>query len=331
MRFPFRHGQRRGVAVLTVSLRQPIYSNIWVSTADAVCLQCVLRSTLGAELAHSWRINRRLESSALVAEGTKPFDADICKPAYSLGLDIMAVMLILAIDTTSEEGGVGIFRDAECLALIPNQGQANQYSITLFELLEKALAQAQLELREIELYAAANGPGSFTGIRVGLAAAMAWGKVFNRPVRGVSVLEAMVREACPTSDWAFPIMDARRGEFFLASFQRKSSEGPSETHKNYESMDGGWLFKPESLRAFIQERLASGVAITCLARANDRSASDLQASLPASLNWQRVDGVLLSSIAEIARREEQSGQSHPAAKLDAYYLRRPDAEVNWKE
>lgn len=243
----------------------------------------------------------------------------------------MAVMLILAIDTTSEEGGVGIYRDAECLTLVPNQGQANQYSITLFELLEKALAQAQLELREIELYAAANGPGSFTGIRVGLAAAMAWGKAFDRPVRGVSVLEAMVCEACPTSEWAFPIMDARRGEFFLASFQRKSSEAPAETPRHFAPSDEGWLFKPESLRAFIEERIAAGISATYLVRKNDRSASDLQASLSASLKWQQVEGVLLDSIAKIAQREEQSGQSHPAAKLDAYYLRRPDAEVNWKE
>jgi tRNA A37 threonylcarbamoyladenosine modification protein TsaB len=160
---------------------------------------------------------------------------------------------------------------------------------------------------------------------------MAWGKAFNRPVRGVSVLEAMVSKAHPTSDWAFPIMDARRGEFFLASFCRKPFELSGETQQHYESTDGGWLFKPESLRAFIHERLASGLGITCLARANDRSAVDLTASLPASLKWQQVEGVLVNSIAEIARREEQSGQSHPAAKLDAYYLRRPDAEVNWKE
>jgi tRNA threonylcarbamoyladenosine biosynthesis protein TsaB len=240
-------------------------------------------------------------------------------------------MLILAIDTTSEEGGVGIFRDTECLALVPNQGQANQYSITLFELVEKALTQAHLELREIELYAAANGPGSFTGIRVGLAAAMAWGKAFDRPVRGVSVLEAIVTKANPTLDWAFAIMDARRGEFFLASFQRKSSVVPVETQQHFAPWDEGWLFKPESLIAFVEERLAAGISATYLARANDRAAVDLRASLPASLNWQRVEGVLLSSIAEIALREELSGQSHPAAKLDAYYLRRPDAEVNWKD
>ncbi len=240
-------------------------------------------------------------------------------------------MLILALNTTSEDGGVGIFRDAKPLALAPNQGQANQYSITLFELVEQALAQAHLKLREIDLYAAANGPGSFTGIRVGLAAALAWGKAFDRPVRGVSVLEAMVNKVRPQSDWALPIMDAGRGEFFLACFSRKASELPNETQLQFEPADAGWLLKPESLRASIEERLSSGQTVTCLLRANDRSALDLCTSLPASLLWQTVEAGLMDSIAEIAREEEQSSHSHPAAKLDAYYLRRPDAEVNWKE
>jgi tRNA threonylcarbamoyladenosine biosynthesis protein TsaB len=136
-------------------------------------------------------------------------------------------MLILAFDTTSEKGGVGIFRDAECLVLVPNAGPANRYSISLFEMVEQALAQARLELREIDLYAAANGPGSFTGIRVGLAAARAWGKAFDRPVRGVSVLEAMVNKVCLTSDWALPILDARRGEYFLGSFRNPPHVGAS--------------------------------------------------------------------------------------------------------
>lgn len=90
-------------------------------------------------------------------------------------------MLVLSLDTTSEQGGAGIFRGVECLALIPNEGTANQYSVTLFEMVQKALAEARLEPREIELYAVANGPGSFTGIRVGLAAARAWGKSSDAP------------------------------------------------------------------------------------------------------------------------------------------------------
>jgi tRNA threonylcarbamoyl adenosine modification protein YeaZ len=287
-------------------------------------------------------------------------------------------MLILAFDTTSEKGGVGIFRDAECLVSVPNEGPANRYSITLFEMVEQALARAHLELREIDLYAAANGPGSFTGIRVGLAAARAWGKAFNRRVRGVSVLEAMVhkqglgtrgsglgetpasnasqlegRESLPSPggegarrrragegsippqgpsgpEWYFPILDARRGEFFVGGFRRMPSELPSATRQDYEPADGGWVLKPEPLRAFVEERLSSGASATCLVRAHDQAAVDLGASLPASLNWQQVEGALVDSIADIARKEEQSSRPCPDAKLDAYYIRRPDAEITWK-
>ena len=267
-------------------------------------------------------------------------------------------MLILALDTTSEKGGVGIFRDAECLVSMPNEGAANEYAITLFEMVERALVQAHLELRDIELYAVANGPGSFTGIRVGLAAARAWGKAFDRPVRGVSVLEAMVNGACRRvrdeslrspggegarlrragegflasqeslpSDWCFPIMDARRGEFFLGSFRRRPSDWSSANQQDYESLDGGWVLKPDALRNYVEERLAKGVSATCVVRTHDQAAACLRASLPPSIDWQMVEGVLLDSIAGIALREEQSSAPCPEAKLDAYYLRRPDAEL----
>lgn len=255
-------------------------------------------------------------------------------------------MLILALDTTSEKGGVGIFRDADCLVLVPNEGPANRYSITLFEMVERALALAHVELREIDLYAAANGPGSFTGIRVGLAAARAWGKAFDRHVRGVSVLEAMVHKqglearrlglASPAPDLYFPILDARRGEFFLGSFHRTthggaSGAGPAAERRSGLYADGGWVLKPESLRAFVEDRLTGGARAMCLVRAQDQAAADLCASLPTSLNWQPVEGTLVDSIAALARKEEQSSRPCPDAELDAYYIRRPDAEINWKE
>lgn len=240
-------------------------------------------------------------------------------------------MIILALDTTGEEGGVGIFRDAECLALAPNRGKANQYSITLFELVEQALAEAHLQLRDIELYAAANGPGSFTGIRVGLAAAMAWARAFERPVIGVSVLEAMLYKAQPASDWTFPVMDAGRGEFYVASFRRALSEPQHAVPAGYEAVDQGWLFKPDPLRTFIAERVAENAAASCIVRTRDQSAVDFQASLPASITPHRVEGILVDTIAAIALKQARSSNSPAPAKLDAYYLRRPDAEMNWKE
>ena len=277
-------------------------------------------------------------------------------------------MLILALDTTSEMGGVGIFRDAECLALVPNSGPANQYAVRLFELVEQALAQAQVRMGDIDLFAAANGPGSFTGIRVGLAAARAWGKAFTRPVRGVSVLEAMVNSTCLATvsvldavvnstplatDWAFPIMDARRGEFFVEGFRKvglavepgfspaTSESGPqcgpqhaalkggSTPLREYEPADDGWIFRPDSLRGFIEEQLARGRTATCVVQAHDQSAVALRAALPASVEWRQIEGTLVNSIADIARKEEQTGVPCPPSKLDAFYIRRPDAEVKF--
>jgi len=264
-------------------------------------------------------------------------------------------MLILALDTTSEMGGVGIFRGAECLSLVSNEEPANRYSVSLFEMAERALAGAHLELCEIELYAVANGPGSFTGIRVGLAAARAWGKAFGRPVRGVSILEALVHKAClcvspepPPSrggesagegegplqrhdpDWYFPILDARRGEFYLGSFRRKSSVPSISALPAYEPADGGWVLKPDSLQAFLKDRLTGSPSATCLVRAHDQVAARLRTVLPSSLNWQAVEGLLVNSLAGIAEREALSGRSAQGANLEAYYIRRPDAEVTWK-
>ena len=101
-------------------------------------------------------------------------------------------MLILALDTTSEVGGVGIFRDHECLARVANDGPANRYSVSLFYMVDQAIEEAKVRhgvpvrgLADIGLIAVATGPGSFTGIRVGLAAAQGWAKAFGLPVRGV--------------------------------------------------------------------------------------------------------------------------------------------------
>ena len=148
-------------------------------------------------------------------------------------------MLILACDTTSEHGGAAIYRDLECLACARNQDRAN-YSVTLFRMVEGLLAQLNLSLRDIELFAVATGPGSFTGIRVGIAATQGWAQAFERPVRGVSVLEAMVEEAPPESVWAAPILDARRGEFFVGLFRRDGESRPATGSRTVGHGTGAW-------------------------------------------------------------------------------------------
>jgi tRNA threonylcarbamoyladenosine biosynthesis protein TsaB len=240
-------------------------------------------------------------------------------------------MVILAVDTTSEHGGAALFRDQECLAAEGSEVAA--YSITLFQLVDRLIEEARAKhavltrgLADIELYAVANGPGSFTGIRVGLAAAQAWAKAFGRPAFAVSILEAMVDEARPETDLAVPILDARRGEFYAGVFCRSAIEGDGFVPEG-----DGEVLKPAALAQFFDARLRLGTSITCLVREHDELATRVRESLPAAVHWQCISGTLLAAIARRALAAFRQGKTSPPADLDAYYIRRTDAELHLKD
>jgi tRNA A37 threonylcarbamoyladenosine modification protein TsaB len=168
------------------------------------------------------------------------------------------------------------------------------------------------------------------GAAVGLAAARGWGTAFSKPVRGVSTLEAMANKPGLTADWAFPIFDARRGEFFVGCY-RRSHQGPgSAAHAYYESVEAGWVLKPHEIRRLLEERLANGVKASGVVRAHDQATLDLRNAMPPALEWQIVEGTLVDAIAALAWQAEEAGISPAMESLDACYIRRPDAELGWK-
>jgi len=255
-------------------------------------------------------------------------------------------MLILAFDTTSEVGGVGVFRDHERLASVANDGPANRYSVSLFSMVDQAIEEAEARhgvcvrgLADMGLIAVASGPGSFTGIRVGLAAAQGWAKAFGLPVRGVSVLEALVDAAQIQTAWATPILDARRGEFFVGLFRRalgvpQGRDGGPVRPQGEPQQQGpacdvpaaeGWLLKRAELGPFLTSRLPAGVGTTCVIRGHDRAALSLREELSRELQWQVVTGMLVEQVARLGLRDY--GKPQRAGDLDAYYIRRPDAEL----
>jgi tRNA threonylcarbamoyl adenosine modification protein YeaZ len=245
-------------------------------------------------------------------------------------------MLILAFDTTSEVGGVGIFRDHECLAHIANDGPANRYSVSLFYLVDQAIKEAKERhglpargLADMELLTVAAGPGSFTGIRVGLAAAQGWAKAFGLPVLGVSVLEALVEAAQIRTEWAASILDAHRGEFFAELFYRPV-EGAADCRPCYLPAGEGWLLKPQELGSFFASRVPEGARTTCVVRGHDRAALALRENLCSLSDWHAVSGTLVESVARLGLRNYRAGKQHAAGDLDALYIRRSDAETNWK-
>jgi tRNA threonylcarbamoyladenosine biosynthesis protein TsaB len=240
-------------------------------------------------------------------------------------------MLILALDATSEAGGAAIYRDGECLASIAHEGAASGYSVSLFQMVDRLIAEVSRQantplhrLADIDLFAVTHGPGSFTGIRVGLAAAQAWAKAFGRPVKGLSVLEAMVEAVQPATGHALPILDAHRGEFYLGRFQKSCDS-------RFRPASEGWVLKPEALKAFVAAEVSVRLDLTCVVRAHDAAALSLRPQLPDRLEWQTVEGTLLPAIARLGHRAALEGNFDSPSQLDAYYIRRTDAELNLKE
>lgn len=268
-------------------------------------------------------------------------------------------ILILAFDTTSEQGGVAIHRGLECLARADNQDGAN-YSVTLFRMIDRLLSNLKLTMPDINMFAVATGPGSFTGIRVGVAAAQGWAQATGRPVYGASVLEAMVEQVRPPADWVVPILDARRREFVLSVFRRTVADdagighagkevqarytlwgqlhgregGGSGTPDRHVTNEPGLLLARDSVGPFL-ERLVDGQCahqtISCLVRERDVATQALRPLLPDHVRFDIARGSLMGAMARLALSAYREGRIQPPDKLDALYIRRSDAEMRWRE
>ncbi|HEX7145558.1 MAG TPA: tRNA (adenosine(37)-N6)-threonylcarbamoyltransferase complex dimerization subunit type 1 TsaB [Gaiellaceae bacterium] len=114
-------------------------------------------------------------------------------------------MLILAFDTATDVATSALVSDGEVL------GERTSRAVTVLEDIDALLRQAGAHTRELDGIAVGIGPGSFTGIRIGLATARGLALALGVPVAGVSTLDALAAGA----PLALPVIDARRGEVFV--------------------------------------------------------------------------------------------------------------------
>src|SRR5438128_10212431 len=124
--------------------------------------------------------------------------------------------LILAIETATRAGSVALSRGAEILSSAEGNA-AESHSISLLEAVEDILQQVGVKLNDIDLFAAASGPGSFTGLRIGLATAKAFAVCTGRKCVGVSTLAA-IAHAAGESEHTIALLPAGRGELFAQLF-----------------------------------------------------------------------------------------------------------------
>ncbi len=212
-------------------------------------------------------------------------------------------LVILGVDTTSEFGSVAVRRGTQTAGELPIQS-SDGFGPHIIQAIQEVLLKASVRLEEIDCFAAASGPGSFTGVRVGLAVVKGLADAMNKPAAGISNLLAM--SLFGHAPLRAVVLDARRKQIYGAVYDSNGKALVGEivcTWADFvkavptEAEFVGWEGGPCE---------TAGVAFTVAPR------------------W------LAAAVAECAWRIGPSGWSDPVG-LDANYVRRSDAELFWTD
>ena len=231
---------------------------------------------------------------------------------------------VLGIDTTSKQGSLAWIEEGETPVTVSFEG-GQKHSLHLFGAVERLLRERNRSLAEIDIFGVATGPGSFTGIRVGLAAIKGWAETLQKPVAGISVLEAMVALGNPPTPWAVPIVNGGRGELYVAFFRSLAAGSRFQ-------MEGeATVISDEDFPARLREKFSRQDDATLLTRADQ----DLEATLNRigceGFLREEIRRPLAQAVAALAAEGVEGRRVGPAEELRAFYIRRPDAELHWKE
>ena len=235
-------------------------------------------------------------------------------------------MLILAIDTSGKQGSVALVSaDGKEFALIGSAPIAGgTFSAQLVPQVARLLASHDLKKEQIELFAAVSGPGSFTGLRVGLAAIKALAEVLKKPIVSISLLQAVASSALSERGaWeidaranVLALLDAGRGEIYAGeySYGRPLPVCLSEQ-----------LLRPDEIAALIERRGQKLAVLTPEAAIVDKLKNLLR---DPHLLWPEIVALpTAASVAELGFYKLQCGETVSVEALDANYIRRSDAEI----
>jgi tRNA threonylcarbamoyl adenosine modification protein YeaZ len=263
-------------------------------------------------------------------------------------------MNLLALDTCDSRGSVSVLRDDQVLQTVEHD-TADDYSLWLLPAIDRALQESGLTFADIDVYVAAAGPGSFTGVRVGLATVKAWAEVTGKPIVGVSRLEALATQAEPADgEFVAAFTNAQRKQLFGAlyrSWNGGAGESNGAAHA-FARIGEEAVIAPEAFLAWAVENsegaplrwistdpamLAETEAWTARQKSNaarpvgNASSVDNGAGQNAENRIESASPILAPAIGKLGYRLARLKQFADPLRLDANYVRRSDAEVSWND
>lgn len=219
-------------------------------------------------------------------------------------------MLLLAADTSGKHGSIALARgderSFEAIEVVPLTG--GTFSAQLVPQIADLLSRHKFSRHDLDGFVVASGPGSFTGLRVGLAAIKGLAEVLRKPIAAVSLLEVLA-VAARAEGAVVAALDAGRGEAYVGEYE----VGAANARLERES-----LLNEEEFVALVRGKLAAVITPD---------------KLP--LDWARKHGLqalevehpLSDALARAGLKKLLAGETVSPADLEANYIRRSDAEI----
>lgn len=225
-------------------------------------------------------------------------------------------MRVLAVDTATPICGVALAHQGAIeTAVRLDTGQT--HTRTIMDAIASVLRFRGIDLTHVDGFAVTRGPGSFTGLRIGISTVKGLAAATGKPVAGVSTLKTLAIQADTECDLICPMIDARRGEVYWTLYRRREQELIAEV--------------PEQVGP-VQEAVRH-IDAPCCFIGNGVSACDktIASLLRFQCHWPTEDDSRLdpSAVAMLGWRMFQADNTQDPADIDPVYLRKSDAQIRF--
>ncbi|MDR2861186.1 MAG: tRNA (adenosine(37)-N6)-threonylcarbamoyltransferase complex dimerization subunit type 1 TsaB [Syntrophobacterales bacterium] len=225
-------------------------------------------------------------------------------------------MNILALDTSSKTIGLAVMTEEAVLYEI-HLNTGKDHSSVLLPELDRALQSLAWELEAIDLFVVTTGPGSFTGIRIGLSTMKGFVLCHDKPLIGVSVLEALAHNVCGEDMLICPVLNGPMGDIYTALYRYRADSG-------FSCLLPDQIMKLQSLPSHVQEPV---LLVGEGARAKQ---DELARLLPGKARFAPRSFHICrpSVVGQIGWEIFQKTGSHNPLSIIPAYLRPSEAELN---
>ncbi|MBW2192224.1 MAG: tRNA (adenosine(37)-N6)-threonylcarbamoyltransferase complex dimerization subunit type 1 TsaB [Deltaproteobacteria bacterium] len=224
-------------------------------------------------------------------------------------------MKILAVDTATKSCSVAMVEKASLLAEV-TMIREQTHSKHLMEMIRTVVDLSGLSLGKVDGYAVSRGPGTFTGVRIGVSSLKGLAAASGKPVVGISSLDALAMQASLSPYLVCPLLDARRGEVYCSRYRFQNGKMMKETKEN--------VLPPEIAIHDIKEPCLFVGNGARLYRAEIMDImGDLAVFAPVFQNTIRA-----STIAYLSSDRFENGDTDDVGTLSPQYIRKSDAEIN---